>query len=300
MIPLRKSIALVSLLAVLVPACSSSPGLIATIGTTQITTADIAELYETEAMPVDQTLRAAIFALAARAIIIEAAQTDLGVTLDGAKVDGLIETMETERDAAGLTTADYLGVDDAGEGLLLFNAQVAVLRDQVIRALATEPAYLDGLFADPAAITEVCAKHILLGTQLEAEDVIVELLGGADFATLADTVSLDSGSGGDLGCRQAAVYVDEFSAAALEAPLNEVFGPVQSEFGWHVIVVSERTVPTRDEVIADPVSYIASSTLDGLWEEWVTAELATAEVTVEPEYGTWSDQGIIPPTEPTE
>jgi hypothetical protein len=53
-------------------------------------------------------------------------------------------------------------------------------------------------------------------------------------------------------------------------------------------------------VIADPVSYIASSTLDGLWEEWVTAELADAEVTVEPEYGTWSDQGIIPPTEPTE
>jgi parvulin-like peptidyl-prolyl isomerase len=89
----------------------------------------------------------------------------------------------------------------------------------------------------------VCAKHILLGTQLEAEYVFVELLGGADFATRADTVSLDSGSGGDLGCRQAAVYVDEFAAAALEAPLNEVFGPVQSEFGWHVIVVSERTVP---------------------------------------------------------
>lgn len=295
MIPLRKSIALVSLLAVLVPACSSSPELIATIGTTEITTDDIAALYESDALPVDQTLRAAIFALAARQIIVDAAQTDLGVTLDAIKVDGLIETMKTERDSQGLSTADYLGVEDAGDGLLRFNAEIAVLRDQVIRALATDAAYLDELFADPAAITEVCAKHILLATQLEAEDVVVQLLGGADFAELANTVSLDTGSGGDLGCRQAAVYVDEFAAAALEAPLNEVFGPVQSEFGWHVIVVSERTVPTREEVAADPVSYIASSTLDALWEDFVTGKLEVAQVTVEPDFGTWSSQGIIPP-----
>lgn len=300
MIPLRKSLALMSLLAVLVPACSSGPELIATIGTTEITTDDISYLYETDAMPVDQTLRAAIFALAARQIVIDAAQNDLGVALDGLRVDGLMETMATERDSQGLTTAEYLEVENAGEGLLRFNAEVAVLRDQVIGALATAPAYLDGVFADPAPITEVCAKHILLGTQLEAEDVIVQLLGGADFATLANTVSLDTGSGGDLGCRQAAVYVDEFAAAVLEAPLNEVFGPVQSEFGWHVIVVSERTVPTRDEVAADPVSYIAASTLDGLWEAFVTSALEVAQVTVEPEFGTWSSQGIIPPIDATE
>ena len=299
MTPLRKFLAAVSAFAVLVTACSSSPTLVATIdGDLEITTADIEELYESESLPIDSDLRGAIYALIARQVIKDSISTEFGITIDQTKVDQLFRDMILDRDNRGITTAEWLGVPDAGEGLLIFNAEIAVMRDQVIRALATDPAYLDELFADPAAITEVCARHILVASQTEAEDAIVQLIAGADFATLADAVSSDSGSsGGDLGCASASRYVDEFAAAALEAPIGEVFGPVQSQFGWHVLLVSERNTPTREEVIADPISHLDSNEADRLWEEWVTATMGEATVVVEPEFGTWSSTGIIPPIE---
>ncbi len=298
MTPLRKPFALVTLLAVMAAACSSSPQLIATVGTdVKITTEDIASLYESESLPIDSTLRGAIFAMAAREVIKATAFAELGVTIDSTKVDELFRDMVLDRDSRGQTTADWLGVPDAGDGLMIFNAEIAVLRDQVIRALVTDPEYLDELFANPVPITQVCVKHILVATEIDAQDVILQLLGGADFADLAAAVSIDSANGGDLGCRGAAEYVAEFAAATIEAPLNEVFGPVQSQFGFHVLIVSERTAPTRDEVIADPITHISPGTADTVWEEWVSAALNAAEVTVEPEFGTWSPTGIIPPIE---
>ena len=179
--------------------------------------------------------------------------------------------------------------------MLRFNAEVGILRDQVIVALVSDSAYLDALFASPAPITTVCAKHILVGTSAQADYVLAQLAGGADFAVLADQVSDDAGPGGDLGCRQAAEYVGEFADATLVAPLNEVFGPVETEFGFHIILVSERTMPTREEIIADPVTNLSSGELNGLWQEWFNAQLQAAVVDLEPEYGTWSPVGILPP-----
>ncbi|HEX5630079.1 MAG TPA: peptidylprolyl isomerase [Acidimicrobiia bacterium] len=298
MIPLRKFLATVSAFAVLVTACSSSPELIATVaGEVEITTDDIAALYESKSIPADSTLRGAIYALAAREVIKAALSSEFGITIDQAQVDQLYLDMTLDRDARGQTTADWLGVPDAGDGLMVFNAEIAVLRDQTIRALAAQPEYLDELFADPTAITEVCARHILVATETEAQDVYVQLLAGADFAALADELSTDTGEGGDLGCRPAAVYVDEFAAAAMEAPIGEVFGPVQSQFGWHVLLVSERTTPTREEVAADPITHLASGEADRIWEEWVSAALSAADVVVEAKYGSWTSTGIVPPIE---
>lgn len=298
MTPLRKFLATVSAFAVLLAACSSSPELIATVaGEVEITTDNIAALYESKSIPADSTLRGAIYALAAREVIKAALSSEFGITIDQAQVDQLYLDMTIDRDARGQTTADWLGVADAGDGLMIFNAEIAVLRDQAIRALAAEPEYLDGLFADPAAITQVCARHILVATETEAQDVYVQLLAGSDFAALADALSTDTGEGGDLGCRPAAVYVDEFAAAAMEAPIGEVFGPVQSQFGWHVLLVSERTAPTREEVAADPITHLASGEADQIWEDWVSAALGAADVVVETKYGSWTSTGIVPPLE---
>ena len=297
MTPLRKFLAALSAFAVLATACSSSPEVVATVGDVQITTEDISSLYESESLPIETTLRGAIYALVARQVIKTTASTDLGIAIDQAKVDQLFRDMTIDRDSRGQTTAEWLGVPDAGEGLMIFNAEIAVLRDQVIRAVATEAEYVDELFSDPAKITQVCARHILVATEVEAQDAYVQLLAGADFAALADAISTDSGAGGDLGCRAASEYVAEFADATIEATVGEVFGPVQTEFGWHLILVSERTAPTRDEFIADPITHLGSNDANLLWENWVTSALANAVVTVEPKYGTWSSSGIIPPVE---
>ncbi len=296
MIPLRKPIATLALLSLLVSACSSDSALIATVGTDiEITESDVGALYVTDTLPFNDELRSAIFALVARAALIEAARTDLNVELDAAVVELFFQDMIAQRDAEGVDTATWIDIPNAGDGMLRFNAEVGVLRDQVIIALVSDPAYLDELFASPAPITTVCAKHILVGTMAQADYVVAQLAGGADFATLADQVSDDAGPGGDLGCRKAGEYVGEFADATLVAPLNEVFGPVETEFGFHVLVVSERTVLTREEITADPVTQLTAAEVSGLWQEWFNEQLQAAVVVLEPEYGTWSPVGIRPP-----
>jgi len=294
--PLRKPIATLALFAMLVSACSSGSGLVATVGTdTEITESDLGALYVTETLPVDDALLGAIFAMIAREVLIAGAQTDFGITLDEAAVEFFYQDMADQRDAEGVDTATWLNIPNAGDGMLRFNAELRVLQEQVIIALVSDPAYLDDVFALPTAITTICAKHILTDSEEAANGVIAELEGGADFAELAAEVSDDPVPGGDLGCRQAGVYVSEFAVAALEAPLNEVYGPVQTEFGWHVLIVSERSAPTREEVVADPMTYLTEGEVSGLWQEWFNDQLQVAVVTVEPKYGTWSPVGILPP-----
>jgi hypothetical protein len=90
----------------------------------------------------------------------------------------------------------------------------------------------------------VCSAHILVATEAEAQEILDRLEGGADFAELAASESTDEGSGadgGNLPCAPTSAfeenYVPEFVEAALAAEIGEPFGPVRSEFGYHVIVL---------------------------------------------------------------
>ncbi|MGQ9887566.1 MAG: peptidylprolyl isomerase [Aggregatilineales bacterium] len=89
----------------------------------------------------------------------------------------------------------------------------------------------------------VNARHILLETEADALDVLNALQQGDLFAELARSVSADTGSGaqgGELGWSPVASYVQPFAQAVTDADIGEIIGPVQSEFGWHIIQVRAR------------------------------------------------------------
>jgi peptidyl-prolyl cis-trans isomerase C len=103
---------------------------------------------------------------------------------------------------------------------------------------------------------EYKARHILLETQGEAIDVIAQLEGGADFAELAKEKSTGpSGpSGGDLGWFPPDRMVAEFSQAVQEMKDGEFSKvPVQTQFGWHVILREESraSVPPPFDSVRD-------------------------------------------------
>ncbi|HZL59738.1 MAG TPA: peptidylprolyl isomerase [Stellaceae bacterium] len=91
---------------------------------------------------------------------------------------------------------------------------------------------------------EVNARHILVGTEQEAKDIIAQLKKGADFATLAKEKTTDPAgkvSGGDLGWFAEHDMVPEFAAAAFKLKKGEYTQtPVHTQFGWHVIKVEDR------------------------------------------------------------
>lgn len=90
---------------------------------------------------------------------------------------------------------------------------------------------------------QVSARHILLESEEDARAVIAELDKGGDFAALASDKSTgpSAASGGDLGWFGKGQMVPEFSDAAFALdPGTYTKEPVQTQFGWHVILVEDR------------------------------------------------------------
>ncbi|WP_048863136.1 peptidylprolyl isomerase, partial [Acidisphaera rubrifaciens] len=109
-------------------------------------------------------------------------------------------------------------------------------------------------YANKPGQEEVHASHILVEHEAEAKDIIAQLEKGADFAALAKAHSKDPGAsqGGDLGWFKKDDMVPEFSAAAFALKPGEFTKtPVHTQFGWHVIKVTETRIakpPTFDSV----------------------------------------------------
>lgn len=91
-------------------------------------------------------------------------------------------------------------------------------------------------------MTQATARHILVRTERECEDLIQRIAEGADFAALAATHSqCPSGTrGGELGTFGRGQMVPEFDSVVFSAPLNEVQGPIKTQFGYHLLEVTSR------------------------------------------------------------
>ncbi len=180
-------------------------------------------------------------------------------------------------------------------------AEQFIIREDVSERLADDVELLTGVYQTrPELVVEVCVRHILTPTPEEALDARARVEAGEDFAEVANEVSLDTFSpGGQLPCPSAAGdYVPEFSTTAAIAPIGELTEPIPSEFGWHILIVDERTGPeTLDVLLADPIAYLHPSVVNDLWIVWVNDAIGSAEIEVSSQVGTWThaSHGILPP-----
>lgn len=97
--------------------------------------------------------------------------------------------------------------------------------------------------AQRASGEEVRASHILVKTEEKANELFEALAHDGDFAELAQKNSIDPGSktnGGDLGFFGKGRMVPAFEKAAFGLKEGEVSEPVKSQFGWHIIKVTEK------------------------------------------------------------
>lgn len=124
----------------------------------------------------------------------------------------------------------------------------------------------------------VDARHILVATQEEAQDIIAGLQAGESFADLARAVSTDTGSGaqgGELGWSPASQYVKPFADAVLSAEIGQIVGPVESEFGFHVIQVRARE---DRELTEDQVESAKNNAFANWLEEHKTASAEQTQI----------------------
>ena len=88
----------------------------------------------------------------------------------------------------------------------------------------------------------VRARHILVATEKEAQDVLARVQKGEKFDEVAKKISLDGSKdyGGDLGYFSEEEMVPEFSKAAFALQVGQVSEPIKTDYGWHIIKVEDR------------------------------------------------------------
>lgn len=97
---------------------------------------------------------------------------------------------------------------------------------------------------DPNAneYTRIRAAHILVDTESQAKGLKNRIEGGEEFSKMAKQFSkCPSGQrGGDLGYFGRGQMVKEFETAAFNLPKGEISEPVETDFGWHIIKVTDK------------------------------------------------------------
>lgn len=123
-----------------------------------------------------------------------------------------------------------------------------------------------------------CVRHILVETEDEAQTAVDDINGGLDFSDVAIERSTGpSGpSGGDLGCSSTSNYVPEFAAAVDAAEVGVVLGPVETQFGFHVIIV--------DSFEADAAG---GQNQVLVAQQLAEAELQNVTIEIDPLLGSW-------------
>lgn len=138
---------------------------------------------------------------------------------------------------------------------------------------------------------QVEVRHILTETEEEAQAALERIQSGEDFATVAQEVSTDTGSaqnGGDLGLVARGRTVPEFEEAAFDAEVGELVGPVESQFGFHVLEVTDRVAgPEFADVEGDIRTQLEQTAGDEAFNAYIAEYIAGIDVEVNPRFGTW-------------
>ncbi|MBS8224946.1 peptidylprolyl isomerase [Vannielia litorea] len=131
-------------------------------------------------------------------------------------------------------------------GDVLEAAALAAVTDEALEAKYEE------IYADAEPQREWNAAHILVETEEEAQAVKEEVEAGAEFAEVAKVKSTGpSGpNGGALGWFSAGMMVPEFETAVMAMKAGEVSDPIQTQFGWHVIMLNETRLKDKPDMAA--------------------------------------------------
>ncbi len=205
--------------------------------------------------------------------------------------DGMLEQLVQQQVIADvaeedMSTAMELGLENERRAFLA----ASYIDDVAMGEISEEDlqAEYEAQYASAEPAMEYNASHILVETEEEAQAIIDELAEGADFAELAAerSVGPSGPNGGQLGWFTAGMMVPEFEEAVFELEAGEVSSPVQTQFGWHVILLGEtreQQPPALEEVRAELVEGLRRARVDARVEELMSrAEIERPELDIDP------------------
>ena len=179
------------------------------------------------------------------------------------------------------------------------------LKDEVTKGLEpTDEEMREYYTANSTDFVENRASHIVVADRAAADEIAARLEvrgrradeAGLEraFEGIARQESIDdvtSSKGGDLGFfRPGELGLPPIEEAVSQLPIGTVSPPVQSEIGWHLILVTDRRAIPFEEVSDAIADQLAGEAKDEAWTEWLTEAYDEADIEVNPRYGTLDEE----------
>jgi foldase protein PrsA len=291
---LKKHAILLLIAALALAACGSggsSGGVAATVNGEDITVEQVEALITGDGEEIPKAdFAGALGFLVQQQIVSGAAEADLDIVIPEDEITAEATAL-FEESANGQTREEFLEAQGITEEFLQQFAHSRLLVTEISESLQED--------VEQPTQEEVealyCSSHILVATEQEANDVLARIGAGEDFAALATELSTDTASGaqgGDLGCSAPDVYDPAFAEALTTAEMDVPTDPVESQFGFHVILVRDDEEEAIETLTATAANEAANT--------WFTEQFEAAEVTVDETYGTWQatpQPQVVPPAE---
>ena len=306
---MKKMTPRIAALALLLAGCGGGGAVVATVNGAEVTTADVEALYAEDvgAVPVEQFADNLLNTIV-EFLVIDTAESEFGISFSAEDIEARRAELEEQilSQSGGLSYEEFLDQQGFTNDRILRIAHQQLVADAVeIELVAAAAPITDAELqarydASLFDLTEACVSHILVATEEEALAAKDRIDGGESFAEVAMDVGTDgtAETGGELGCSPLSQYVPEFALGAYEVPLDQTSPPVQSQFGFHLILVTERTTTPFEEVEADLRQAFEAERAGGLVQDWLLEIVTAADVTIDEQYGTWVTDplpDVLPP-----
>ncbi len=190
-----------------------------------------------------------------------------------------------------------LGLDEeAARRQIVQNELVERLQDDVRAAVVVTDEEVRAVYEQRADQWNVATvAHIALATEEEALEVQALIASGeATFEDMADERSIDTSTGplgGALGESSRGTYPPEFDDAVWGAAPGEVVGPIETTFGFHLILVSEFRTIAFEEMQERLDEEIRGQRFQDEFSGLVAALIAESDVEVDGRFGEWDGNG---------
>ena len=198
-------------------------------------------------------------------VLIDQAAAQNNITVSAADIDKELQGLKTSSggDAAWQTWLTQNGyTEDELRSTLRDTLLTSQLRDHITGDLS-------------GAVPQVHARHILVKTQDQADQLLVRLRNGEDFAALAAQNSLDTSTsvnGGDLGWfTQEELLEPELATVAFQLQPGQIAGPIQTSLGYDILQTLEKGTRAVDP---DKRAELAQTR----FENWLSTITSSAKI----------------------
>jgi parvulin-like peptidyl-prolyl isomerase len=258
-----------------------------------------------QSQDIEGATRQALEGLIQFQLVLDGAKKE-GVTIEEADVDARMEQLKQQVAAQGQNYEELLRTRQISEEVLRTQQRVQLAVDLV--AVKLVPYSSDAelrriLDRRKDDFLEVHVRHVLTKDKATADRVRRELVGGADWATVARRSSIDTQSkdkAGDLGFNAKGSTVKPFEQAeyalagqgdckgktsgSCESPISQ---PVKTQFGYHVLQVVGVRLPALDNELRAKLEPTVRDRRQQAIQRWFDEQVEQADVTINPRFGRW-------------